>query len=129
MKTKPRLKSFLARFLYRFLSKKAKRLVFLSSLYGFKTNKEMLCEEEKEILNNKLNLCNNIKSLDFPMFLNKKIWGNINKDELFDCLSENKLARKTVANMPCWLIYDNIFKIIKDVKDLFKCQDNMTIRS
>jgi len=72
-------------------------------------------------------------AMELPVACANKIWGKrpvedlVSPATLNDMSShdETRIARQIVAMMPCWMVYDNTFKIVGDVRELLAERSNL----
>lgn len=129
---------FVPTILDKILSKRAKRIIFVSSFIAHIQN----CRSSDKTLLNKLNLLMQLSAddnaLDLPMRLHNKIWGNIQLDEIlrekniplssideivnFEFITPQirTISEQIVKATPFWLRYDSNTKMRADLIKLFQ---------
>lgn len=115
------------RVLFHLLPQRSKRLMFISSLAGKVAGKKTFDRETILRIQDQFSLTNiDPHAMELPVACANRIWGKRPVEDLvnLETLNEKsdhdatRIARQIVAMMPCWMVYDNTFKIAKDVREL-----------
>ena len=125
------------RFLERVLSKRTRKLIFLSSLAGYMQNVTNPDNEMVEKINELFSLTRNPGAMKLPIQMNAKIWSAfdeavLERARVKDCnlsgISETKVsiaqlrivANQLIDTVPSWLIYGSREAMRQDIYKLLQ---------
>lgn len=125
------------RFLAKFLPAKIKRLVFLTSIYGYIKNQSNVSDEILHKLNIALSLSRDERAMRLPLVIKDVVWRDLDVktfDEVGEVITDprrsitymikanhlDKLTEILIQYAPSWTIYGSQRLIKKDVRLLVK---------
>lgn len=122
------------RVLFHLLPQRMKRLMFLSSLSAKIAGSKELDRSILLRIQEEFKITNvDPHAMELPIACADKIWGKRPVEDLV-CpvqLSEKsdhdmtRVARQIVVMMPCWLVYDEIFRVVIEVRDLLEKREQL----
>ena len=138
------LRRVIATFVRRFMPKKTKRLVFISTLFAGIKDIQETSPEHLQCLNELMGLCEIKEAISLPMFFGAMLWKKklpegiflhyrknpplqlceINNKELSEV--EMRVIANTIINhTPCWLLYTSRRKMRDDLVLLLEMMPKM----
>lgn len=125
------------RVLFHLLPSRMKRLMFISSLSGKIAGTSELDRATLLRIQQEFKLTNvDPHAMELPIACTDKIWGKRPVEDLvcpvFLHQKSNhdltRIARQIVVMMPCWLVYDEIFRVVIEVRQLLEARDQLFVQ-